>query len=120
MCKAQGCGASRHSRGRANPGLIACDERGLPGTGKPPAFCATQESESTERFALRIALRSPCSAQARGVLPCTPVERMRSTQGRIYSGPESVYSLRTPTAIRTTSKRIHLIHGGPECDWGAR
>src|SRR5271167_3222473 len=51
MCKAQGCGASRHSRGRANPGLIACDERGLPGTGKPPAFCATQESESTERFA---------------------------------------------------------------------
>jgi hypothetical protein len=42
-----------HGPGRANQGLVACDERGLPGIGKPPAFCATQDCESTERFARR-------------------------------------------------------------------
>jgi hypothetical protein len=55
-----------HGPERANQGLVACDERGLPGIGKPPAFCATQDCESTERFA-------------------------RSFQGRIYSGPGHDY-----------------------------
>jgi hypothetical protein len=35
--------------------------------GKSPAFWAKHDSESAERFARSIALRNPCSAQARGI-----------------------------------------------------
>jgi len=47
-----------------------------------------RRGKSAESFARSIALRIPCSAQALGVHPWPPVERMRSTHGRIHGGPE--------------------------------
>jgi hypothetical protein len=57
--------------------------------GKSPAFCALQDCKSAESFSRSIALCCPCFAQALGDHPGSPVERMRSTHGRIYSGPEN-------------------------------
>jgi hypothetical protein len=57
--------------------------------GKSPAFCALQDRKSTESFAHSIALCSPCFAQTQGIRPWTPVERMRSTHGRIHGDPDN-------------------------------
>jgi hypothetical protein len=80
-------------RGSSKTGLVACGERGLPGIGKPPAFCAMQDRKSAESFCRSIALCCPCSPQALGGHPSPPVERMRSTQGRIYAVPRIGYGL---------------------------
>jgi hypothetical protein len=47
------------------------------------------DRKSPESSPRSIALRSTCFAQAQGIHPCMPVERMRSTQGWIYHGPEN-------------------------------
>jgi hypothetical protein len=91
--------------GSSKIGLVACDERGLPWTGKPPAFCAMQDRRSAESFCRSIALRYPCSAQALGVHPWPPVERMRSTQGRIHAVPRNGYG------VSLTSTRYSITIG---------
>ena len=48
----------------------------------------------TESFARSIALCSPCSAQAQGDHSWSPVERMRSTHGRIHGVPKNAVPLR--------------------------
>jgi len=45
--------------------------------------------KNSESFSRSIVLCYPCSAQALGDRPWLPVERMRSTHGRIQSGPEN-------------------------------
>jgi hypothetical protein len=77
----------RHSTGREKQGETYTSS-GICHDGKSPAFRAKQDRESAESFSRSIALRS-CFAQAQGRHPGPPVERMRSTQGRIYSGPET-------------------------------
>ena len=43
-----------HVTGRAKQGLVACDERGLPGMAKHRLSARRKDSESTERFARRL------------------------------------------------------------------
>jgi hypothetical protein len=57
--------------------------------GKSLAFWVMHDCKSPESFARSIALRDPCSAQAQGLHRCAPVERMRSTQGRIHGVAEN-------------------------------
>jgi hypothetical protein len=52
-------------------------------------FLRDARSQKRRKFARSIALCYPCSAQAQGNHPWLPVERMRSTHGRICSGPEN-------------------------------
>jgi hypothetical protein len=56
-----------------------------------------------------IALCSPCSAQARGVHPCTPVRRMRLTHGAFG---ENVPVFHAPSRELTPP----LVLGG-RCSW---
>jgi hypothetical protein len=75
-----GDGSPRRFEGREKQGETYTSS-GICQDGKSPAFWAKQNSESPESLSRSIALRCPCSAQARGSHPCLPVERMRSTQG---------------------------------------
>jgi hypothetical protein len=57
--------------------------------GKTPAFCALRDRNSAESFSRSIALCCPCFAQALGDHSWSPVERMRSTHGRVYGVAEN-------------------------------
>jgi hypothetical protein len=87
---AEGLGGIRIDRGVQNRAR-RIRRTGFARKGKSLAFCAMQDGKSAESFARSIALRSPCFAQAQGIRPWTPVERMRSTQGRIHGGPGNAY-----------------------------
>ncbi len=73
--------------GREKHGRGACAERELPWTVNPrlSARCTIAKAQKVFPAALRFA---SCSAQARGGRHWPPVERMRSTQGRIDAVPK--------------------------------
>jgi hypothetical protein len=99
--------------------------------GKSQAFCALHDRKSAESFARSIALRSirrfaphsslklgaalqaffdaarrsPCSAQALGDHPWSPVERMRSTHGWIHGDPKSTWGSGSSDSRVVRSKR---------------
>jgi hypothetical protein len=82
-------GARDHVTGRTKQG----SSHATNGEGKDagPRLAAMQDSIASQ--VLSAALRyASCSAQALGVPPCTPVERMRSTHGRLYAVPEHDYA----------------------------
>jgi hypothetical protein len=60
-----------------------------------PEGTALTGAYKTGSFVRSIALRSPCSVQALGGHPWPPVERMRSTHGRIHG----VLAMRIPPGV---------------------
>jgi hypothetical protein len=60
--------------------------------GKSLAFRGKHDSESPKSFARSIALCFHASRKPGVTIPWLPVERMRSTQGRLHGGPEQTRS----------------------------
>jgi hypothetical protein len=88
---------------------------------KSLAFRAKQDCESAESFCRSIGLRTPYTAQTLGSHPWLPVERMRSTQGRIYGGAQpaarktndaSPFTAARKTNVSAPYEPFFLLSGG--------
>jgi hypothetical protein len=69
-------------------------ERDLPGKANPWLSKRRRiaKAQKVLSAALRSAIHAPCKPRA--YIPCTPVERMRSTEGRLHGGPDNKFDPR--------------------------
>ena len=109
-----GSGAPNLLRGVQNKGETytssgICQERQITG------FLRDARSQKRRKFCPQHFASLSCSAQALGNHPWPPVERMRSTHGRIYGVPENKLRDTTASPTRIWPPRTILHRRPPRC-----